>query len=195
MRRTRTRAHAPWGLCGRSNRLTHPRPHLRATRYHWLHHANFECNYGSLGSAFFDRWLGTFREKIGRSEHYAGVDTQSLAQPKGETQRRVWSATARLGPPKTFAHGCYDVVTAILYGLAIAVAVAPVDAERAQIAAGAVAFGPVVAALALSRWSKDRMPWRWPFHKERVAFGITVVAGLAFSALPIFDAMRLVATA
>lgn len=39
-------------------------------RYHYVHHAKFECNYGSPMSAFIDQYFGTFREKLGDSNAY-----------------------------------------------------------------------------------------------------------------------------
>jgi len=43
---------------------------FQADQYHYVHHAKFECNYGSPTSAFIDQYFGTFRERVGKSVAY-----------------------------------------------------------------------------------------------------------------------------
>ena len=58
--------------------------HLQADQYHYLHHAKFECNYGSPMSGFIDQWCGTFRERLGQSTQYCGEQGEQEG-PKGAT--------------------------------------------------------------------------------------------------------------
>jgi sterol desaturase/sphingolipid hydroxylase (fatty acid hydroxylase superfamily) len=50
--------------------------HFQSDQYHYLHHAKFECNYGTSGIPF-DHWFGTFRETLGKSRTYRGEATAS----------------------------------------------------------------------------------------------------------------------
>merc|ERR1719401_3141040 len=47
--------------------------HWQSDQYHYVHHAKFECNYGSPASAWIDQLFGTFRERLGTSEAYKGA--------------------------------------------------------------------------------------------------------------------------
>ena len=51
--------------------------HFQADQYHYVHHAKFECNYGSPMSGCVDQYLGTFREKLGASKVYTGQWNES----------------------------------------------------------------------------------------------------------------------
>eukprot|EP00051_Salpingoeca_urceolata_P003769 m.60490 g.60490 ORF g.60490 m.60490 type:complete len:496 (+) comp13097_c0_seq2:179-1666(+) len=44
----------------------------QSDQHHYIHHAKFECNYGSV-SFPLDKWFGTFREKLGASKEYKGA--------------------------------------------------------------------------------------------------------------------------
>eukprot|EP00747_Dinoflagellata_sp_TGD_P073023 gnl/TRDRNA2_/TRDRNA2_157723_c0_seq1.p1 gnl/TRDRNA2_/TRDRNA2_157723_c0~~gnl/TRDRNA2_/TRDRNA2_157723_c0_seq1.p1 ORF type:complete len:555 (+),score=63.62 gnl/TRDRNA2_/TRDRNA2_157723_c0_seq1:22-1665(+) len=46
--------------------------HTQSDQFHYLHHVNFECNYGSA-SVPLDNFFGTFREKLGESKTYRGA--------------------------------------------------------------------------------------------------------------------------
>merc|ERR550537_648992 len=50
---------------------------------HYLHHKNFECNYGVPSTIPMDIWFGTYREKSGESAQYKGA-----AVDKPETSER-----------------------------------------------------------------------------------------------------------
>ncbi len=45
--------------------------HFQSDQFHFLHHARFECNYGSA-SMPFDYGFGTHREQLGTSRNYRG---------------------------------------------------------------------------------------------------------------------------
>jgi sterol desaturase/sphingolipid hydroxylase (fatty acid hydroxylase superfamily) len=46
--------------------------HFQSDQFHYLHHAKFECNYGTSGPPL-DKLFGTFREKLGPSHEFKGV--------------------------------------------------------------------------------------------------------------------------
>ena len=56
-----------------------------ACRYHYVHHAKFECNYGAPMTGFIDQWCGTFRERLGQSTQYCGEQAgEQAAEQTGE---------------------------------------------------------------------------------------------------------------
>lgn len=139
--------------------------HFQADQYHYLHHAKFECNYGSPTSGFIDQYLGTFREKLGAST--GEVKTED-AGPK------VWSAQGYLGL-QTIDHFSYTLfclattwlfVWAAVWNPKSAVPVRFIAGLRTEVfVATLVTYGPVAFALLL--WSMfDQMSWRWPFHRQ-----------------------------
>lgn len=70
--------------------------HFQSDQYHYLHHAKFECNYGTSGIPF-DKWFGTFREKLGKSEAYKGAATAAAVaagNPDDATKGGADSAVA-----------------------------------------------------------------------------------------------------
>jgi len=223
--------------------------HFQADQYHYVHHAKFECNYGSPFSGFIDQWCGTFRERLGESVAYRGewvepvgtthdgvprrANTARTAAQDGAAQdgaahngaaqddaaqdgttydgaakaKGVWAKDAYLGLPADKMHATYTLFS---LGLAALFAHAAVSGSgdstrgatraptsRLQTAAptavaAAVAYGPVVVALALCALSGDRISWRWPFHKERVfgQFGLFLVLGWLACLLPVFHAAQ-----
>merc|ERR1719313_1512798 len=60
--------------------------HWQADQYHYLHHAKFECNYGSPMSGFIDQYMGTFREKLGESTAYKGEWTEANDESKATSE-------------------------------------------------------------------------------------------------------------
>ena len=161
-----------------------------AVRYHYLHHARFECNYGSPFSAFIDQAMGTFRERLGTSAEYTGAHQQEVG-PKSEAAKVDWSPNGHLGLPSSPTQALYAVFTCAAACLACAAAVSDV-ALSPPAAAATVAAGPLFAALLLHVCEKDRQSWRYPFHKERAcgSFGLFCAAGLCVCVWPVYAAMR-----
>jgi len=181
--------------------------HFQADQYHYVHHAKFECNYGSPFSAFIDQYFGTFREKLGRSEQYSGgasekeLDKESEKE-SGHKKSKVWSRNSYLGLPATWDHGLYTVYWVLLFLLMYWAAIAnktnagdrlveniagvPVQNFMGMM----VGYSPVAMALLLAFLSRDRCSWRWPFQKEPVfgAFGLFLVLGWAACIKPVHDA-------
>lgn len=192
--------------------------HFQADQYHYLHHAKFECNYGSPMSGFIDQWCGTFRERLGQSTQYCG-EQRDQEGPKGATPgkqgeqgeqgaspttRREWSSDGYLGLPADRLHLVYTLYWVGLWPLVYWGAVLNRGATRLHYVAGlpylpvptllgaTVAYGPVALALLLCWLGGDRLSWRWPFRRERILgrFGFFAVAGWLACMLPVFHATK-----
>ena len=55
--------------------------HFQADQYHFIHHAKFECNYGSPNSGCIDQYMGTFREGVWSTLFYCFVCSYSFVRP------------------------------------------------------------------------------------------------------------------
>ena len=117
---------------------------FQADQYHFVHHAKFECNYGSPFSAFIDQYFGTFREKLGKSVKYTGeykndyeetnetIHSSSKIAEKKNTEGKqknttrkqmnksavTWSAKGYLGVPESWSHGVYSMYWVALFSFA-----------------------------------------------------------------------------
>jgi hypothetical protein len=158
--------------------------HWQADQYHYVHHAKFECNYGSPSSAWIDQYFGTFREKLGASAAYKG---EFQEEKKDDGKKKVWSPQGFLGL-QSQDHAIYSFaclfITAVLLRSATAT---PSDATEARLMAGCVSHGPIATALLLAA-VYDKMTWRWPFQKERLfgAFGFSLACGWLATILPVY---------
>ncbi len=163
--------------------------HFQSDQYHYLHHARFECNYGSPFSAFIDQAMGTFRERLGDSQEYCG-EWKEEVQAKSDAARVDWSPNGYLGLPPSRSQAVYAVFTCAAACLACAAAVSS-SLLPPQAAAAAVAIGPLLVALLLHFCQQDRQSWRYPFHKERIlgSFGLFCAAGFAVCVWPVYAAM------
>merc|ERR1712232_696074 len=59
----------------------------------------------------------------------------------------------------------------------------------AKLVALAVSIGPVLVATLLLKTFGDRMPLRWPFHKEGITglFGLHFIVGGFFATFPVYQ--------
>jgi len=184
--------------------------HFQADQYHFLHHAKFECNYGSSSTGFVDTFFGTFRDKLGSSKTYKGEWTKKTkkddaADNKTKRKRKVWSAHSYLGLPASATQAAYNLFSVFAAGLCVWGAIwnkkrggerivthvagsIPIDAAIALV----VSVAPIFVALLLCILSGDRMSWRWPFHKERVfgGFGLFVLLGFFACVMPMYHATK-----
>jgi hypothetical protein len=188
----------------------------QSDQYHFIHHAKFECNYGSPDSGWIDQMFGTFREKLGESKVYTGAATDaetreanglSGAEVEKKKTKKVWSGKSYLGKSDTIWDMMYTTFWISLWaffawaaalnhkqdgGLKVAeIAGMPTDV----VAANLVAYGPVVVALLLCKLSGDRRSWRWPFQNDPFigAFGLFLVLFWATSCIPVYYATKMVA--
>ena len=170
--------------------------HFQSDQYHFLHHAKFECNYGSPFSGCIDQLCGTFRESLGDSAHYAGAWSERAVKASKNSEsapirgKGIWSEHGHLGLPADVWHALYTLFYAALAALAAWGAVFNRGAGRVEEVRGvpigtaiglAVAYAPIGVALLLARLSGDRLSWRWPFHKDRLlgSLGVFLFAGWA----------------
>ena len=176
--------------------------HFQSDQYHFLHHAKFECNYGSPMSAPIDQAIGTFREKLGASKMYSGEwcaehddnrEALAAAAKKHDSTTtktaRVWSPNGYLGLPASWDHAVYTTFWVALFPLALRASrgVLPQWCTATHFSAF-LAYSPVAVALALSAASGDKMSWRWPFQKESVfgVFGLFLVLAWATCVVPVY---------
>lgn len=177
--------------------------HFQSDQYHYLHHAKFECNYGSPSSGWIDQLMGTFREKLGTSEAYTGEykddEDKGIKAAKGPVNK-VWSSQSYLSFQSSdhFAYTlfCLLVTSALYWGAVLN----PASPEPIRTVAGVsvgtligytVAYGPVAFAMVL--WALyDKMSWRWPFQKESLGtFGFFCAAGWLSCMVPISHFVQL----
>ena len=111
--------------------------HTQSDQFHYLHHAKFECNYGSA-SFPLDNYFGTFREKLGDSQLYKGADEAEAVDDTQKPGGQQAGAAAGKGaasklptepPPRTWeglntksprGFGAYMLFTALLFSLFLA---------------------------------------------------------------------------
>jgi len=150
--------------------------HFQSDQYHYIHHAKFECNYGSPGTAFLDIYCGTFREQLS----YKTIPSRT----------KEWARESYLGLPQTATHAVYSLFTICLVPLIVW---GSNHRSFAMSIASTVAVGPIVLAMLLCYLSGDRFCWRWPFQKESLfgTFGVFFAAGTLFCVVPLFHAVFL----
>ena len=163
--------------------------HFQGDQFHYLHHAKFECNYGSA-SMPFDYSSGTFTDK--------------LKDSRGTT-KKVAKKTTKKGVCATldavFLKGSqrsdvfYTIATCCIFFLLV---------NRLAGSGGwstwltgkqmgvLVGFGPVGVAVAARWWMGDSLSIRWPFHKEHpVKFGVHTLLGVALTCWPVYQTVVL----
>ena len=118
---------------------------MQSDQFHFLHHARFECNYGS-GSVPLDSWFGTFREALGESKSYRGAarGASGAAAPKAKVVAR------------SRGRACPDAQTVGVFGFTAACFALLAHALHAQAEAEAAGQGPGHAAAARARGGRDR---------------------------------------
>lgn len=167
-------------------------------QYHYVHHAKFECNYGSPLSAFIDQFCGTFREKLGESKEYQGEFSGQYNETE-HTRKASWSPQGYLGLPASADHALYTIYWMALFVLVPWAVVFNQGPGRVSEIAGVpiatavgiiTAYSPPVVAMLLCSAFRDRMSWRWPFHKEALVgtLGVFITLGWLACILPVYHA-------
>eukprot|EP00658_Telonema_sp_P-2_P026847 TRINITY_DN20873_c0_g1_i1.p1 TRINITY_DN20873_c0_g1~~TRINITY_DN20873_c0_g1_i1.p1 ORF type:complete len:435 (-),score=68.61 TRINITY_DN20873_c0_g1_i1:190-1494(-) len=174
--------------------------HWQSDQFHYMHHAQFECNYGSA-SVPLDFLFGTFREKRGRSSLYAGA-AQHIPEKGGV------DTTNKPGKPKVQIQGIKNggppgfwlymiISSAMICAPGIAAWTGTECTPRAAKAiASCCAFGPVLLAAVMLKVLGDHKSARWPFHNEAVVgrFGGHLLVGFMVAVLPAYHAVAGVLT-
>lgn len=185
--------------------------HFQSDQYHYVHHAKFECNYGSPMSGCVDQMLGTFREKLGESKAYTGEwktendDNNDSGEVSASSSKpRAWSPHGYLGIPASWDHAVYTLFWVSLFPLMwysstnsalvvggwnkfvarLGVNLPPsvTDVPFPCAIATVIAYSPVPVAMVLSRLSGDKVSWRWPFQKEKISGAFGLFVLLAWAA-------------
>jgi len=136
----------------------HPLHLYIISRFHYLHHANFECNYGTNGAPL-DKWFGTFRERLGRSVEYRGQATSTPTPTTTTTTPTTTSSSSSrattasvylrgsLHPlyaiPSSWAQCVYNIYTAYLAVFVVVVCTGHVSADSVVFSWFSVLVGKV----------------------------------------------------
>eukprot|EP00933_Yihiella_yeosuensis_P039574 TRINITY_DN33639_c0_g1_i1.p1 TRINITY_DN33639_c0_g1~~TRINITY_DN33639_c0_g1_i1.p1 ORF type:complete len:491 (-),score=48.52 TRINITY_DN33639_c0_g1_i1:90-1562(-) len=183
--------------------------HWQADQYHYLHHAKFECNYGSPNSAWIDQFCGTFREQLGSSKEYTGEyagNYESGAKDADNKYQKklVWSPQGYLGLQTTdhliYTIFCLGTTSALFWAALVnpgssepikTIAALPLE----HVIAFQVSLGPIIVAMMLCAFN-DKMNWRWPFQKENLCgtFGVMIVAAWFACLQPTYRFVQLICT-
>eukprot|EP00050_Salpingoeca_kvevrii_P006790 m.291675 g.291675 ORF g.291675 m.291675 type:complete len:458 (+) comp12501_c0_seq1:1-1374(+) len=182
--------------------------HWQSDQFHYLHHAKFECNYGTSGVPF-DKLFGTFRDKLGTSATYKGTATdKSESSQREEVGKGGDSDSAEekylrgpiaisgvLAPTKQ--HAAYNVGSFVVMALPIILAVCYNlpgttlfgNVPVAPVFAFSVAYGPILLGLLILWLTGDKQSARWPFHKEPLfgTFGLHTLLGWAVTVVPVYQ--------
>lgn len=166
--------------------------HWQTDQFHYLHHAKFECNYGSA-SMPLDRVFGTFCDQMGSSD----VPLSPDAKKPGDDDKKAGSAPPTENRPSLrvtkipegfYVYMVYSVSLFVLLACAAA-GLYGLD-EYPRTVAATFSMSPVLVAFLMLKLTNDRLSIRWPFHKEAIvgAFGLHYVVGFVVSAMPVYCA-------
>lgn len=137
-----------------------------------------------------DYLFGTFRERLGDSKAYRGAGkVDAVAVAAAITDMPQSRLQLRDVLPATPADAAYYAVCLMMGALllkSVGVEELPLGLSPRQVAA-IVAFVPVALPVALCIASGDRLPLRWPFHKEgHLTFVAHLVGGALCSCIPVY---------
>jgi len=165
--------------------------HWQSDQFHYLHHAKFECNYGTT-SVPYDKWFGTYSDVFtpAAAKSEQEQEQQQQKQPQNKSAKKSYVPSGGLSLTDaipTTQNVIYFMITCFIFAFT---AWACVN-ERMFFADGRVtmmaravalltAVGPLVSACLLWYFSKDSLQFFWPFHKENnlVFAGHTLVSTL-----------------
>lgn len=149
--------------------------HFQSDQFHYLHHAKFECNYGTSGPPM-DKLFGTFREKIGRSLQFKGVSEEIkdiVAKPNEYLSGSLTISGAMPNQLDTLVYNCLVYSGLALFCLK-ATGNALVDAWLPMHVAWVLAYGPIVTGFLILIVFGDKKSYLWPFQKEKIIGSIGV---------------------
>lgn len=180
--------------------------HWNADQWHYLHHAKFECNYGSPGFPM-DHVFGTARYSLDPNEKkYRGGATEkelvseyNMAKinqkEKNYVPKHRWSSGGTIEPldmiPR-FHDGIFFAYCIIMLFVLVS-SLGGLTLLPAHLVALMVSVGPCIVCVLLFKLSGDSLPLTWPFHKEAILglFGVHFVVGFILSAAPVYSTILL----
>merc|ERR1712096_365936 len=181
--------------------------HWQSDQFHYLHHARFECNYGSA-SLPLDHLCGTFRETLaGTSKTYKGgannvvVDGKKL-KAANQNHKQAHKISLNIKAAQGFTSYYYMSLSLIIYVIFICFRALYINNEECAmpstqqyfptyIVPFVGSFGFIILAFMIETWvglqRKGSNSLRWPFHKEAMRkFGLHVFIGLGCAVVPIY---------
>jgi len=159
---------------------------FQSDQFHYLHHAQFECNYGTSGPPL-DKMFGTFREKLGKSKEYQGEAKEKREEPTPANEFLSGSFSAKDILPPSWQIAVYNLLAYGTLAAFCAAAAGTVVVDASTLAA-AVAVGPIVYGLLVLTVFGDGYAYLWPFHKERLigSTGFHLIISLLMVVLPTY---------
>lgn len=145
--------------------------HFQSDQFHYLHHAKFECNYGTSGPPL-DKMFGTFREKLGRSLTYSGVaeDIKEIVQTPNEFLSGSLGLSKAL--PDRLDSVFYNSLVYATFALFVCKEVGLYGEYADKFSAAEmgwlIAVGPAVFGMFVLAMFGDSKATLYPFHKEEL---------------------------
>eukprot|EP01126_Amoeba_proteus_P033095 TRINITY_DN3239_c0_g1_i4.p1 TRINITY_DN3239_c0_g1~~TRINITY_DN3239_c0_g1_i4.p1 ORF type:complete len:375 (-),score=31.10 TRINITY_DN3239_c0_g1_i4:222-1346(-) len=152
--------------------------HWHSDVYHYLHHINFECNYGA-SEIPFDKWFGTYRDRIDETKLYDSVP----GNPRVQKNKKVHDSYVPSG--SVSLHDCVPEIQSfvymswstgfflmICYCLSLRQKNGPFDVSTASGLALFFSLAPILFASFLWFVTRDSIAFNWPFHKD--SLGVTL---------------------
>jgi len=166
--------------------------HFQSDQFHYLHHAKFECNYGTSGPPL-DKLFGTFREKLGRSLMFKGVSEdikEIVAKPNEYLSGALTIAGAMPQVLDTLVYNCLAYACLITFAVkayAITAGVDMLSSYSEEQMAMLLSYGPIACGFVTLIIFGDKRSFMWPFAKEKVvgAMGIHLVIAYIMVVYPV----------
>eukprot|EP00039_Didymoeca_costata_P023340 m.6765 g.6765 ORF g.6765 m.6765 type:complete len:469 (-) comp3580_c0_seq1:124-1530(-) len=132
--------------------------HFQSDQFHYLHHAKFECNYGTSGPPM-DKMFGTFRDKLGPSP----VENVS-DDIKEVTQIDFLAGGLSLGSALTMRLD-QALFNFLAYGILIGFIIQFHFQKDGLLWSFLLPYGPILSGLLVLNIFGDSKSMFWPFHK------------------------------
>jgi len=147
----------------------------QSDQFHYLHHAKFECNYGTPAVPY-DYWFGTYQDALPISEQDQKKKPKSYIPSGGDV-----SISAAVPTGQGTIYWCATIFVFLVGIVALKNdSFFYANPVAAKLVAGFIATGPMVFAMLLWRFSGDTLHFLWPFQKENplVLFGHSLISFL-----------------
>lgn len=176
--------------------------HMQSDQFHYLHHARFECNYGSA-SVPLDALFGTLQDSVVKTATYKGGGADYLAkggakpdtvfEPRTpyELLRTLLPISAKTSSPVKWDYVAFCAYTAstwlVVYKAMQGAGDSPWIYAHPKATAAYVAFAPMALALVLLSATGDLKTWSRPFHLDaHSVFSLHFALGFLVSVLPVY---------
>jgi len=160
---------------------------LQGDLYHYLHHAYFECNYGTMGLPY-DLFFGTFKDKLETEE------VQGVEQIRGSSGKKPLSSYVPTGSLDISLRAVMPSRKQLIYNI-FAFSLAVVLFARlfsylkieASLLGLLISVGPIFFAFLLNALEKDSFHPLWPFHRDSFLNSLFhAIISLSFCVFPVY---------